>query len=193
MGAMMLTRRFEDALAYAREAHGDQTRKGTGITYVAHLLEVSSLVLLHGGDEEEAIAGLLHDAPEDAGGRPRLDDIRRRFGDRVADIVDGCTDTYEHPKPAWRPRKELYLARIPRLSASARLVSAADKYANARALVDDYRTQGDALWNRFNGGAETPWYYRAAAEAFLKAGPGPLAERLHLVAVELCRLSRHGF
>jgi (p)ppGpp synthase/HD superfamily hydrolase len=188
----MLTRRFEDALAYAREAHGAQKRKGTSITYMAHLLEVASVVLFHGGDEEEAIAGLLHDAPENAGGRPRLDDIRRRFGDRVAEIVDGCTDTYEQPKPAWRPRKEAYLARIPELSTSARLVSSADKYANARALLDDYRTQGDTLWSRFNGGADTPWYYRAAADAFLAVERTPLAERLHLVASELSRLSGRG-
>ena len=132
----MLTPRFDEALAYARMAHGFQKRKGSGIPYIAHLLEVSSLVLLHGGDEDEAIAGLLHDAPEDAGGRPRLEDIRATFGDRVAEIVDGCTDTYDQPKPAWRPRKEAYLVRIPDLSPSARLVSAADKYANARALLE---------------------------------------------------------
>ena len=169
--------------------HGTQKRKGTGITYMAHLLEVSSVVLQHGGDEEEAIAGLLHDAPEDAGGRPRLDHIRAPFGDRVAEMVDGCTDTYDCPKPAWRPRKEAYLARIPELSASTRLVSASDKFANARALLDDYRTQGDALWSRFNGGADTPWYYRAAADAFLAVQRTLIAERLHLVATELCRLS----
>ena len=187
----MLTRRFEDAIAYARDAHGAQKRKGSGITYMAHLLEVSSVVLLHGGDEDEAIAALLHDAPEDAGGQPRLEDIRRTFGDRIAGIVDGCTDTYENPKPAWRPRKEAYLVRIPTLSPSERLVSAADKYANARELLDDYRVHGDALWTRFNGGADTPWYCQAAAEAFLKAGRTPLTERLHRVASELSRLSRH--
>jgi (p)ppGpp synthase/HD superfamily hydrolase len=185
----MLTRRFEDALAYANQVHGTQKRKGTGITYVAHLLEVSSIVLQHGGDEDEAIAGLLHDAPEDAGGRPRLEDIRVIFGSRVADIVDGCTDTYDDPKPAWRPRKEAYLARIPTLAPSARLVSAADKYANARALLDDYRSLGDTLWARFNGGPDTPWYYRAAADAFLAVERTPLVERLHLTVSELCRLS----
>jgi (p)ppGpp synthase/HD superfamily hydrolase len=185
---MMLTRRFEDALAYANQVHGTQTRKGTGVTYVAHLLEVSSIVLQHGGDEDEAIAGLLHDAPEDAGGRPRLEDIRLTFGDRVAEIVDGCTDTYDHPKPAWRSRKEAYLARIPTLTPSARLVSAADKYANARALLDDYRSLGDALWDRFNGGPDTPWYCRAAADAFLAVERTPLVERLHLTVSELCRL-----
>jgi len=188
----MLTRRFDEALAYAREAHGAQKRKASGIPYIAHLLDVSAIVLDHGGDEDEAIAGLLHDAPEDAGGRARLDDIRRTFGDRVADLVDGCTDTYDFPKPPWRPRKEAYLARIPGLSPSARLVSAADKYANARALLDDYRVQGDSLWLRFNGGVETPWYYRAASDAFLAAGRTRLSERLDQVVTELCRLSGRG-
>jgi (p)ppGpp synthase/HD superfamily hydrolase len=186
---MMLTRRFEEALTYANEAQGTQKRKGTNIPYLAHLLEVASIVLQHGGDEDEAIAALLHDAPEDAGGRARLADIRERFGDRVADIVDGCTDTYDEPKPAWRPRKEAYLARIPELSPSARLVSASDKLANARALLDDYRSLGDGLWERFNGGAQTPWYFREAANAFLAAERTPIAERLHLVVSELCRLT----
>ncbi|MCX6552510.1 MAG: HD domain-containing protein [Acidobacteria bacterium] len=186
---MTLTRRFEEALAYANEAQGKQKRKGTDVPYLAHLLEVASIVLQHGGDEDEAIAALLHDAPEDAGGHARLADIRTRFGDRVADIVDGCSDTFESPKPSWRPRKEAYLARIPSLSPSARLVSAADKLANARATLDDYRSLGDSLWVRFNGGADTPWYYRAAADAFLAVDRSSIAERLHLVVSELCRVT----
>jgi len=189
MAAMMLTRRFEEAIEYANKFQGTQKRKGTNVPYLAHLLEVASIVLQHGGDEDEAIAGLLHDAPEDAGGLVRLADIRERFGDRVADIVDGCTDTYATPKPDWRPRKEAYLARIPTLSPSARLVSAADKLANARALLDDYRSLGDGLWARFNGGPDTPWYYRAAADAFLNAERNVIAERLHLVVTELCRVT----
>jgi (p)ppGpp synthase/HD superfamily hydrolase len=189
MALMTLTRRFEEAIEYANRFQGAQKRKGTNVPYLAHLLEVASIVLQHGGDEDEAIAGLLHDAPEDAGGLVRLADIRERFGDRVADIVDGCTDTYETPKPAWRRRKEAYLARIPTLSSSARLVSAADKLANARTLLDDYRSLGDSLWSRFNGGPDTPWYYRAAADAFLNAERSVISERLHLVVAELCRVT----
>ena len=189
MAPMTLTHRFEEAIEYANILQGAQKRKGTNVPYLAHLLEVASIVLQHGGDEDEAIAGLLHDAPEDAGGLDRLADIRQRFGDRVADIVDGCTDTYETPKPDWRPRKEAYLARIPTLSPSARLVSTADKLANARALLDDYRSLGDRLWARFNGGPDTPWYYRAAADAFLNAERSVIAERLHLVVTELCRVT----
>jgi (p)ppGpp synthase/HD superfamily hydrolase len=188
---MMLTRRFEEALAYANQVQGLQKRKGSDVPYLAHLLEVSSIVLQHGGDEDEAIAGLLHDAPEDAGGRARLEDIRLRFGDRVADIVDGCSDTYESPKPPWRGRKDAYLARIPQLSPSARLVSAADKLANARSLLDDYRSIGDGLWQRFKGGRETLWYQRAVADAFLAVEQTPLTTQLHLVVSELCHVTGH--
>jgi len=102
-------------------------------------LSVAALVLENGGDEDEAIAALLHDAAEDCGGRATLDEIRRRFGPRVADIVDGCTDSYETPKPAWRPRKEGYLAKLHGASPSVRLVSAADKLHNARSVLADFR------------------------------------------------------
>ena len=98
--------RFEKALVYAARLHKDQRRKGSGIPYVTHLLAVAAIVGENGGTEDEVIAALLHDAPEDHGGRERLEDIRERFGDRVAEIVAGCTDTYEEPKPAWRQRKE---------------------------------------------------------------------------------------
>ena len=109
---LRLSARFEDALAYAAHLHAGQPRKDTAIPYVAHLLAVCSLVLEDGGDEDEAIAALLHDGPEDAGGHETLEEIRRRFGDRVADIVADCSDTFETPKPPWRERKEAYLAHL---------------------------------------------------------------------------------
>ena len=92
-----LSTRFDDAFRYAHEVHNDQTRKGTTAPYVGHLMGVASIVLDDGGTEDEAIAGLLHDAAEDHGGRPRLEDIRARFGDQVARIVEDCTDSWENP------------------------------------------------------------------------------------------------
>lgn len=186
---MRLTERFAYATVYAAEVHAGQVRKGTGIPYVSHLIEVAALVLAHGGDEDEAIAALLHDAPEDAGGLDRLEDIRSRFGGRVAGIVDGCTDTYVSPKPPWRARKEAYLERLPGLSDSALLVSAADKVANVRAIIDDYRLIGDELWGRFAGGRDTLWYYRAAADAFLSTGRSALFEKLDRLVTDLHRLA----
>src|SRR5919201_1172658 len=122
-------------LAFAVDLHREQARKATGIPYVAHLLGTAALVLTFGGDEDQAIAALLHDAAEDQGGKPTLERIRRHFGERVADIVDACTDTYADPKPEWLQRKKDYIARIPAKSAEARLVSAADKLDNARAIL----------------------------------------------------------
>ena len=122
----MLTQRFDDALAYAAEVHRGDVRKGSGTPYLAHLLSVAALVIENGGDEDQAIAALLHDAPEDAGGRERLEDIRRRFGDRVAGIVEACTDTFDDPKPPWRERKEAFLERLTGAPADALPVVAAD-------------------------------------------------------------------
>ena len=149
-----LSRRFEAALLLATRLHATQTRKGGRIPYVSHLLGVASLALEHGGDEDVAIAALLHDAVEDQGGRPTLARIRRRFGARVAEIVEGCTDADTVPKPEWRTRKERYLRHLDTASAEVRLVSACDKLHNARAILFDYRVHGEALWKRFKGGRD---------------------------------------
>ncbi len=142
-----LTSRFTRAVGYGARLHATQKRKGTERPYVAHLLGVASLVLEHGGDEDLAIAALLHDAAEDQGGLPRLEEIRRKFGAHVARIVDGCSDAYTDPKPPWHERN--YLAHLPNASPEVRLVCAADKLHNAREILGDYRPVGDELWDRF--------------------------------------------
>ncbi|HKH11688.1 MAG TPA: HD domain-containing protein [Rubrobacter sp.] len=185
---MPYTEKFEDALRYAARLHREQTRKGTSIPYVTHLLAVAAIVGENGGTEDETIAGLLHDAPEDAGGEARLEEIRGRFGDQVAGIVAGCTDTYENPKPPWRARKEAYLDHLSGAPAPVRLVSAADKLHNARSVLADYRIVGEELWGRFNGGRDgTLWYYRAVADTL--AGDGPVADELGRVVTEMERLA----
>lgn len=186
MSERMLGERFEDALVYATNLHQHQFRKGTAIPYVAHLLAVASLVLEHGGGEDEAIAALLHDAVEDAGGAPVLEEIRRRYGDTVADIVDGCTDAYGKPKPPWLERKKSYIAKLSGASPAVRLVSCADKLHNALSTLRDYRTHGEVLWNRFNATRnDLLWYYRALADQFLQNGPALLARELDRVVREL--------
>ena len=185
---MPYTEKFEDALLYAARVHRDQTRKGTGTPYVTHLLAVAAIVGENGGTEDEVISALLHDAPEDAGGEARLEEIRARFGKPVADIVAGCTDTYEDLKPPWRARKEAYLDHLADAPAPVRLVSAADKLHNARSVLADYRTAGEDLWDRFNGGREgTLWYYRAVADAL--AGDGSVADELGRVVTRMERLA----
>lgn len=174
----MLTKRFDEAFAFAHDLHRRQTRKAAGTPYIAHLMSVAALVVEHGGDEDQAIAGLLHDAVEDQGGEETLALVRARFGDGVAAIVVDCTDAWVEPKPAWRPRKEAYLAALPRKPTRSVLVSLADKTHNAEAIAMDFHALGDEVWSRFNGGAEgTRWYYRTLAGIFRAAIPGPLAER----------------
>ena len=191
---MILSQRFEDALVYAARLHAKQIRKGTTIPYVSHLLSVASIVLEHGGNEVETIAALLHDAIEDQGGTETREEIRRRFGDAVVSIVDGCTDAEVIPKPPWKERKEQYIARLSHASPSILLVSAADKLHNARAILGDYRALGENLWDRFNGGKEgTLWYYKSLVDAFKQAAAGtalaPLIEELERVVGEIEKLS----
>lgn len=181
---MPYTEKFDDALEYASRLHRDQCRKGTNTPYITHLLAVASIVGENGGTEDEVIAGLLHDGPEDQGGLTTLEAIRARFGDTVAEIVDGCTDTYEEPKPEWRERKRRYLEHLAEAPGPVRLVSSADKLHNARAVLSDYRTLREDLWDRFNGGKEgTLWYYRSVVETL--RGGGPIVDELDRVVTEL--------
>ena len=189
---MSLSDRFEDALVYATRAHASQIRKGSGIPYVAHLLAVASLVLEDGGDEDEAIAGLLHDAVEDQGGEARLQEIRERFGERVAAIVLECSDTDVMPKPPWRRRKEDYIAHVATASPGAVRVSMADKLHNARAVLYDYRELGEELWERFNPEADQLWYYRSLIAAFAARTDGPMLAELDRVVSELEQVAAMG-
>jgi (p)ppGpp synthase/HD superfamily hydrolase len=166
-----------EAIDYAAEAHAGQVRKGSTIPYLSHLLAVTALVLEYGGDETAAVAAVLHDVVEDAGGRARLGDVRVRFGDTVAAIVEGCTDADTVPKPPWRGRKEAYIARLAGEPAAVQLVSAADKLHNARTLLADHFEHGATLWSRFTGGREgTLWYYRALISTYSTAPPALVRE-----------------
>jgi len=181
-----LTDRFDRALAYASHVHGGQTRKGTAVPYLAHLLAVAATVLEYGGAEDLAIAALLHDAAEDQGGEARLADIRGRFGVRVAMIVGDCSDSLADTsagdaKPDWRQRKEAYLAHLQEADADTLLVALADKVHNARSILRDLRKPevGVAVWERFGRPQEeTLWYYRRLARTFQVRQPGQLADEL---------------
>jgi (p)ppGpp synthase/HD superfamily hydrolase len=178
--------RFLRAFLFAAEKHAGQTRKTTTVPYIAHLMGVASLVLEFGGDEDMAIAALLHDVVEDCGGKPMLKEVRRRFGSRVAKIVDGCTDSDTDPKPPWRERKERYLRHLQTADDETRLVSAADKLNNVRSILADHREVGEAIWARFHGGREgTLWYYRSLLEEFLGGKPNRLIRELELAVHEL--------
>ncbi len=186
----MFNDRFLQAFSMALQLHAGQNRKGSKTPYFAHLMAVASLVLENGGGEDEAIAALLHDAVEDQGGAATLNRIRREFGSAVASIVAECSDTDQAPKPPWRERKEAYLEQIPRISAKARLVSMADKVHNARCILQDYRREGEGVWQHFKGGREgTLWNYRALVEAYRSVTEHPLVEELDQLVDELVMLA----
>jgi len=178
--------RFTEAFLYAAEKHATQTRKRTEVPYISHLMAVAALVLEAGGGEDEAVAALLHDVVEDCGGMPVLEEVRRRFGNRVADIVQGCTDAYTIPKPEWKKRKLDYLDLLRRAGDDVRLVSAADKLHNVRTILADYRREGDAVWDRFSGRRDgTLWYYRAVLDVLREGTPNRLIDELQRVVTEL--------
>ena len=186
-----LSRRFEKALIYATRIHGSQFRKKTRIPYIAHILGVTAIAMEYGANETEAIGALLHDAVEDCGGAKRLHDIERRFGRAVAKIVEGCTDTDQTPKPPWKERKRAYIAHLRTASKSTRLVSAADKLHNARAILSDLRTEGLKVFDRFNGKKKgTFWYYRSLVAAFARHGKTELIKELDRTVREIERLAQ---
>jgi (p)ppGpp synthase/HD superfamily hydrolase len=184
----MLGDRFCDALVYTSTLHRHQTRKGSTVPYVAHLLAVASLVLEDGGEEDDVIAALLHDAVEDQGGDPTAQEIARRFGPVVGDIVGGCTEVRGEPKPPWEYRKRAYLDHLADPATSDRVlrVALADKVHNGRCILADYRQLGEALWERFTVGRDDQlWYYRQLVDIFERRRAGPLTDELRRVVAEL--------
>jgi (p)ppGpp synthase/HD superfamily hydrolase len=180
--------RLQRAFRYAAAKHDGQTRKKSAVPYLSHLMAVASLVLEAGGDEDMAMAALLHDVVEDCGGMPRLREIRKQFGPRVAKIVEGCTDSFREPKPEWLERKKNYLRGVKHVNAETRLVSASDKLHNVRTILADYRQHGEGIWTRFNGKKEgTLWYYRALSGEYQRRGRNRITQELALAVEELER------
>ena len=178
--------RLQRAFRYAAEKHAGQTRKQTAVPYLSHLMAVASLVLEAGGDEDMAIAALLHDVVEDCGGMPRLREVRGQFGARVAKIVKGCTDSFGEPKPEWVERKKGYLRELKHADAETRLVSASDKLHNVRTILADYRRDGESIWERFTGRKEgTLWYYRALSDEYQRRGSNRNTGELEIAVAQL--------
>ena len=184
-----LTERFLASVALAQQVHGQVRRSGTEIPYLAHLLVVTGLVIEDGGDEDQAIAAMLHDAVEDGGGRPMLERIRRSFGARVALIVEACSDTVDlDESEPWIERKRRYLTHLPDVCEDSILrVALADKVHNARSIVRDFREEGHALWERFTQktARDQLWYYGGLLAFFQNRRPGPLTEDLSRAVAEL--------
>jgi (p)ppGpp synthase/HD superfamily hydrolase len=189
----LLGPRFYDAVTYAGSLHGRQLRKGTTIPYLSHLLGVTAVVLEHGGDEDQAIAAMLHDAVEDQprGGKT-TEEIRARFGEQVLGLVLGLSDATEHPKPPWRERKERYVEHVRGATADELLISAADKLHNVRAICADLRRIGDDVWSRFKASQEeVSWYYHALIPAYRDAGfRAFIVDELERAVEEMDRLAQ---
>jgi len=175
----MLSERFDRAFLLASQLHREQMRKGCGVPYVSHLMSVAALVIEHGGDEDQTIAALLHDAVEDQGGSRTLERIREEFGERVAGIVQECSDSDGDTKPPWEERKLAYVDHIATTSDDALLVTLADKLHNVRTILADHALLGDELWQRFTGKRDgTLWYYRSLEKAFEARGGSTAARQL---------------
>jgi (p)ppGpp synthase/HD superfamily hydrolase len=172
-----LSDRFFQAMAYAADAHREQGRKSTNIAYISHPFGVASLVLEAGGDEDQAISALLHDVAEDCGGEPRLAEIADKFGERVAHIVRGCSDSLvvdEVTKAPWRERKEAHIQHLKDADSDIMVVTAADKTHNARAIATDIASIGNRVWDRFNADqSEIIWYYNSIFNLLSDAGVTP--------------------
>ena len=174
-----LSPRYFEALTYAARLHADQVQTGTTVPYVSHLLGVSALVIEALGDEDQAIAALLHDAVEDCGGVPRLVEIEEMFGPRVARIVLACSDSVVSDpaeKAPWRERKENYIRHLQDVSSDVILVSCADKLHNARSIWTDVQRDGVEYMEKFNGPrTDIAWYYTSLLSAFeLRGAPADL-------------------
>jgi len=190
----LLSPKFALALQFANEIHSTQTRKGLGAPYISHLMAVCGLVLEYGGNETQAIAALLHDAAEDCGGRPMLETVRVLFGDDVAKIVGACTDTFEDPKPEWRPRKEAYLKAMATKPGKTKLVCCADKLHNITNTLRDIRIEGAAAWkdrmeNTKNGSSTKQcWYYFGCLDALSNGWSNSIRNEFAGSVVLLCEL-----
>jgi (p)ppGpp synthase/HD superfamily hydrolase len=185
-----LTGQFSKALVYAELKHHNQVRKGGDIPYVGHLLSVAGLVINDGGSEAQAIAALLHDTVEDAGGPATLEEITKNFGSEVARIVDECSDTDVEPKPPWRDRKQAYITHLADVGQDTLLVSVADKLDNARSMLRDYHEHGPQLWQRFT--VKDPhdhlWYYGELLTAYrARRCTSWMVDELDRVVTELTR------
>ena len=186
---MELSNHFPDAFTYASNLHAKQKRKGKDVPYISHLMGVAAIVPEQGGTENQAIGALLHDAVEEQD--VTVEEIRERFGDEVAEIVEGCTNEESESGPKWRGGKERYIAHLREAGPAVWLVAAADKLYNARNILEDYRKVGESLWDRFTGKKDgTLWYYRTLATTFREIAPSPLTDELGRVVSELEKLVR---
>ena len=192
--SVQLSIQYYRAFEYANQWHRDQARKSTTLPYILHPMGVASLVLEAGGDEEQAIAALLHDVPEDCGGEVRLTEILEMFGPRVEAMVRGCSDSLvaeKEDKAPWRERKQAHIDHVATADMDTLIVTAADKVHNGRAIATDLQTIGDKVWDRFNASRDDIiWYYSTFYSALEERGVTKALLNPLLTAIEIMRAER---
>lgn len=189
-GKRRLTPRFRRGLNYAVWLHANQNRKKTDEPYIGHLLGVLSLVIGHGGEEDETIAALLHDAVEDLGGLPTIEAFQRKFGRLVANLGKSCFGALTYSKKQWRARNTKHIAHLRHAPDDVHLVCAVDKLDNSLAIVRDLRQVENKLWTRFRDGKDgSSWYYSEVARALRETDSNPLVEELERVVAEMSSLA----
>jgi len=183
--------RIDDAFAFAHRVHRDQRRKGSGAPFITHVMAVAALAGEHGGDEDQLIAALLHDAVEDGEGHKTLDEIREAFGDRVAGLVEGCTDAFGQPKPPWLERKKGYIQKVAGAPTDLRLIVAADKLHNVSVIARDLASEGAAVWDRFQGKRDgSLWYYTEILAVLSEGWNHPILDDLRAAVHRLEAVDR---
>ncbi|MDO9355564.1 MAG: HD domain-containing protein [Solirubrobacteraceae bacterium] len=201
MVPVALSPSFSEAFVFAAERYVGKVRGNTRVPAIAHAMAVTALVLDLGGDEDEATAALLHDMVEDGAsdgpgrGAAALEEIKERWGDHVAALVEELTDEVESTGASWLDRKTAYLATMADCSPSALRISLADKTDNTRTLLRGLTEEGDALFARHTAGDRETflWYYESLVAQFqarqddLGAGAGPMLLELARV-VDLLRI-----
>lgn len=182
---MSLGGRFSEALVYAKLVHGQQQRRGTAVPFLSHLLAVCALVLDDGGNEDEAIAALLHDAAEDHHGTATVREIAERFGPEIAGIVALCTEPTRNGS-TWRAVKKQHFETIEGAPVAARRVALAEKLDNARTIVRQLRDVGPELWPTMDvDEADILWYFGELARLFTEVHPGAMAAELSEQVAEM--------
>ena len=168
---------FEKAVAFALHAHAGQVRKKSGTPYILHPMEATTIASTLTDDREVLAAVMLHDTVEDTD--TTLDDIRREFGDRVAQLVQGETEN-EYPEltreESWKLRKEESLTRLrANQDRSVKIMWLSDKLSNARSLLRIFEERGDAMWELFHQKDKNvqEWYYRSVADALSEFSETP--------------------
>jgi len=158
----LLSETVDLAITLAAKAHLHQRRKSEDLPFITHPFAVGLILCKIDSPEEVIAAGILHDTVEDT--EVTLDEIRRQFGRKVADIVEGASEP-DKSLP-WEERKTHTVEFLRTAPLEVKMVVCADKLHNVKTIERERRRIGDRVWERFRRGKEQQeWYYRALIDS----------------------------